>query len=935
MFVALLVDIHKEDLDEVGGKGANLGELYDSGLPVPPGFVITTAGYRHFVETNHLQEQIVALAAKPQTANPAAYEAASTQIRDLFVAGSMPDDLADAICAAYDEMASEFTEDKDTAVAVRSSATAEDLPQASFAGQQETFLNVRGEEALLDAIRQCWASLWTARAIAYRQRMGIDHASVAMGVVIQMMVPSVVSGVLFTANPTTGARDELVVNASFGLGQAIVAGEVTPDTYVLDRDSMKPKKTTLGTKDVMIVAADGQSTTAQTVPEAQRSKPALSEPLLAELASLGLRVEQHFDGAPQDIEWAVANGRPWLLQSRPITNLPPAPLRDVRWQPPRPGTVWMRRQIVEHIPEPLSPLFEELYLEEGLGQSFNEMADFIGDLANMEIDVWDFIDPPFATTVNGYAYTIASFSFSWRLVPTILRMYTVALPRMIRHMVPYWRGQALPNYLSTIERWKAIDLNSTSDEELLQGVRELAAADAIHWFGAAVPLGMARMSDALLDRFLKSVAGRRDGASGPRPTSGPYLRGFPSKALEAQAELEAIARQIRGSDALRQWVVATPAARLLNVLAEHRDGQPVLDDLQRHLDQFGHQIYNLDFAVPTQADDPLPVLLSLKAAVENPARDVRAHQEKLAREREALVERTEQSLNPLQRRLFRLLLNWAQRYAPYREEALFYLGAAWPALRKLALELGRRLTRAGSLEAADDVFFLKSEELMAASTSRAHGHGRPGLAQLAQERRELREARKRLDPPVSVPPNATLQFGPIRMTMFEPQPGQASVGPILNGFAVSPGRVTAAASVIHSPDDFDKMAPDTILVCTTTTPAWTPLFAQAKGLVTDIGGALAHGSIVAREYGIPAVMGTGVATQRIQSGQQLQVDGDAGTVTLVDEADAAAQSQLWLQPPAETRTTSNVQRWALLALAMGMVVGLAVWWKRRRQRLDG
>jgi len=277
-------------------------------------------------------------------------------------------------------------------------------------------------------------------------------------------------------------------------------------------------------------------------------------------------------------------------------------------------------------------------------------------------------------------------------------------------------------------------------------------------------------------------------------------------------------------------------------------------------------------------------------------------------------------------------LNWAQRYAPIREEALFYVGAAWPALRRLALELGKRLTEAGSLNTPDDVFYLRSDELASASAARGEGLNRPELGALAQERRELREARKRLDPPVVVPPDGRMKFGPIDMAMFEPKPRAVSTGPTLDGFAVSPGQVTAPASVIRSPEEFEKMEPDTILVCTTTTPAWTPLFAQAKGLVTDIGGALAHGSIVAREYGIPAVMGTGVASQRIENGQLIRVDGDAGTVTLVDEVDVVEAEKMRDQQLVEKQTAAARQRKAALALAAGIVVVLVVWWRKRRRR---
>jgi pyruvate,water dikinase len=368
-------------------------------------------------------------------------------------------------------------------------------------------------------------------------------------------------------------------------------------------------------------------------------------------------------------------------------------------------------------------------------------------------------------------------------------------------------------------------------------------------------------------------------------------------------------------------VAAAPAARLPAVLAEHAEGAPVLASLERYLETYGHQIYNLDFAAPTQADAPLPVLLNLKSALAHPERSALTQQARLAGERELLVQHTSEVLSPLSRPFFRLFLSWAQRTTPYREEALFYVGAAWPTLRRLALELGRRLVESSALAVPDHVFFLYTAELREASAV-----PRPDLAQRARERHDLREARKRLTPPLVIPPGAQLKFGPFRLALFEPQPPTAATGATLAGFAVSPGQVTAPASVIRSPADFDQMAPDTILVCPTTTPAWTPLFAQARGLVTDIGGTLAHGSIVAREYGIPAVMGTGVATQRIQPGQLILVDGDHGTVTLLDEAGAVPDMS---PTPEEASPAARRRLLALLALAAALVLALLVWRRRR------
>jgi len=865
-------------LERVGGKGRSLAALAIADLPVPVGFLVSTDAYRGFVEANALQGPILEIVANAAPEGTVAVDAASTEIQSLFEGASLPTHTADAIRHAYAALG-----EVDLPVAVRSSATAEDLGELSFAGQQDTYLNVRGEAALLDAVRRCWASLWTARAIDYRTRMDIDGRTLAMGVVVQRMVDAEVSGILFTANPTTGDRSELLINASFGLGEAVVGGHVTPDTYVLDRGILDRtgrddgevglKETLIGTKTRMIIATAEQGTVTRPVPDGRRDESSLSADSLRELASLSLRAERLFDGVPQDIEWAIADGTCWLLQSRPITNLPAPPLR-VTWDPPAEGVKLIRRQVVENMPDPLSPLFADLYLREGLDQGMQQLLAEVG----MPFDIDDFIERPFFRTVNGFAYCLASYRVSWRLlrrIPKILVWYVRALPELMRSLVPHWRDEALPGYLATIDDWMAVDRTVASDEELLAGVRALAIADARYWYSVAMVMGAAKVTDGLLNGFLTSrfVPGNL--------TSGVFLRGFPSKTLEAQRDLEAIARNINRGDSaesLLALVRATPAGELLGKLPGHPGGGALLRDIQQYLDAYGHQIYTLDFVQATQAEDPLPVLLSLKALVNDGSYDISARQAAMEKDRELSKKTTLESLGRLRRWLFKKFLRWAQNYGPYREEALFYIGAAWPTLRHLALELGRRLVEVGTLASPEDVFYLDSAELEAACT----GGAIPEFAQQAEERRALRNARMRLHPPGMVPEKDRWKIGFINLSLWETQKRNAKDSNTLEGFAVSPGKVTGSASVILSPADFAEMQPGTILVCPTTTPAWTPLFTQALGLVTDIGGILAHGSIVAREYGIPAVMGTGNVTQRIVSGQRITVDGDAGTVTIIE-----------------------------------------------------
>ncbi|MBA3585261.1 MAG: phosphoenolpyruvate synthase, partial [Gemmatimonadetes bacterium] len=709
------------------------------------------------------------------------------------------------------------------------------------------------------------------------------------------------------------------INATWGLGEAVVGGQVTPDTLVMDKESGRVLSRETADKEVMTVYTD-DGTGERPVPEARRRQPVLDDEAAAELARYGARIEDHYD-SPQDVEWALADGEFFMVQARPITNLPPPPPEDALWEPPFPGSAWWRRQVVENMPEPLSPLFDELYLREGLELSIDALMAIFG-LTYIRVE--DFIDRPIFATVNGYAYLRADYKLRWSAVPKILRV-TVDEFRMLfgEKTAAYWRELALPSYLTKVERWKAVEPGTAPDEQLLAGVRELALEDAGYWFACAVMIARAKVTDALLGRFLTTAAPRRG------LTSGMFLRGFPSPTVDAETELEVLAGKVRGSEKLRTLVAVTPAADLPEVLQGTPTGRDWLAAFARYLDRYGHQVYNLDFVAPTQADDPLPVLLSLKAIVGQPEGDPRARQRAIVAERDTRVEETARSFDPLRRRLFHLLLGWAQRFGPDREQALFYMGAGWPTLRRLALELGRRLVDGGSLRTAEDVFFLETPEIEAAIAARATGQIKSELARQARERRELREARKRLHPPPVVPPDHKLRFGPFDMSPWETQRRNEPAGAVLRGFAVSPGQVTAPASVIRSPADFLQMEPGTILVCSTTTPAWTPLFSQARGLVTDVGGILAHGSIVAREYGIPAVLGTGIATTRIGSGQTILVDGDAGTVTLLDGTDEADAERSSPQPVA--RSFPSAKTVALSSLAAGAMVVAAAWWRNRRQ----
>ena len=315
--LVLALDDVSATLPRVGGKGASLARMARAGLPVPPGFLITTEAYRAFVETDALQASIVALA-KDATRSS---EDTSKEIRELFGPPSIPPDVLHEIQRAYAELT---PASGDTLpLAVRSTATAEDLPGASFAGQHDSFLNVRGEQALLDAVKRCWSSLWTARALEYRRRQGIEPSTVWMAVVVQQMVAAEASGIMFTANPLSGARDEIAIDAAWGLGEAVVGGLVTPDHIVVNKTTDAIKEIKIGNKAVMTTLTD-TGTVESEVEESKRRAQVLSAAQVTELITLGRAIESLY-GAPQDIEWCLANKKLYIVQARPITALPSAP----------------------------------------------------------------------------------------------------------------------------------------------------------------------------------------------------------------------------------------------------------------------------------------------------------------------------------------------------------------------------------------------------------------------------------------------------------------------------------------------------------------------------------------------------------------------------------------------------------------------------------
>ncbi len=855
-FIRGFEELGRGDVDVAGGKGANLGELTRAGFPVPPGFVVTTGAYREFVTANGIADEV----------------AASDDPLGLFAEGKIPDAMAAELLAAHAALGAD-------AVAVRSSATAEDLAEASFAGQQDTFLHVVGVDALLVAVRDCWASLWTDRAVVYRARQGIDPATVALAVVVQRMVDADAAGVLFTANPTNGRRDESVVSAAWGLGESVVSGSVTTDDVVVDRAGRVRSRATADKAVMTVTLVSG--TEERPVPASRRTAAVLDDAAAVELAALGTRIEAHF-GAPQDIEWARAGSEFWIVQSRPITALPePEAEPPTDWTVPDPTAMYVRASIVEQLPDPLTPLFADL-IDGAVTRSVQKlMAEFISEGVIRDGDIG-------LPTINGYAYYCYTRAGMIRITLRSPAAFKVLTTTGEHSGLLRWKERSHPLYVGIVDAWKDRPLDGLTDAELLAGVVELLDAGAEYYTAVQAIIPLAASSEVAFTQFYERLV-RRAGD----PPAATFLLGFDSMPILAEKSLYDLAT----------WVRTRP--ELTAALLDGADAAAWPEWEQRfraHLDRFGHTIYNLDFANAVPADDPAPLLDTLRFYLRGGGADPYERQRRSVQRREDATAEVLGRLDPLRRNGFLRLLRWAQGVAPVREDALGDIGLAWPQLRRMLRELGSRLATAGVIAAPDEVFWLRRDEILNHTAGDLEG------------RRMLWRGQRRVTPPQLLPKGSVWRV----LESFLPAETQEQTGSVLKGTGASAGQVTATARVLAGPEDFGRMQPGDVLVASITTPAWTTLFAMASAVVTDIGGPLSHSSIVAREYGIPAVLGTAVATRRITDGERIHVDGDAGTVTLL-ESEAV---------DVEPMSPSQRGRWVAAAAA-----GLGVaWWVRRRLR---
>nr|HET6903959.1 PEP-utilizing enzyme [Ktedonobacteraceae bacterium] len=592
----------------------------------------------------------------------------------------------------------------------------------------------------------------------------------------------------------------------------------------------------------------------------------------AQLAHIGVRIEELY-GLPMDIEWTLYHNQFFIVQARPITALSQTAglqvTRPAEWKLPKPKGKYIRASVIELLPDPLSPLFATLglpawnramhrfALAEGMG-------NFVGDMLTM---------------INGYAY----YDLRYRTVfakPTVL---VAVVPRMMYTARPRWEQKARPTYKAVVERWQAVKLSGVSAAELLVGTREILNTAASYYLTIQSGiLPAAYITETIFTMVYEKLLKR-----GADPSALTFLLGYDSTPIQAEKSLYDLAQWVRAQDDLSTMLQNMSGARFASAYqSAHVDG---IDEIlwsafcQRfmaHLAQFGHAIYDLDFSKPVPADDPVALLEMLKFFLSGNAPDPYARQATSKKAREQAMQTMLNRLRGPSRWLFRRLVGLAQRFAPLREDGLADVGLGWPVLRRMVREIGQRLVTHHAITIPDDVFWLTQDELLEAVIALDSGQSLANYHTLVSERRTTWEGERMLTPPIALPLKGGTRFSGMNFSSILPARTGQPAGDVLKGIAASPGYVTGIARVIHGADEFAQMRQGDILVARITTPAWTPLFALAAGVVTDVGGPLSHSSIVAREYRIPAVLGTGVATERLHTGQSVTVDGGAGTVTL-------------------------------------------------------
>jgi pyruvate,water dikinase len=855
-----------EEIDEtqvavVGGKGAHLGELSRiEGIRVPPGFCVTTDAFRRILAAARSIDDHLDRLSRLNPDDREAIRVLSAGIRQILEEIAIPDDVTAAITPALARLG------EHAAYAVRSSATAEDLPTASFAGQQDTYLNVVGSAAVLEHISRCWASLFTERAVTYRLRNGFDHGTVRMAVVVQQMVSPHAAGILFTADPVTSNRKVSSVEAGFGLGEALVSGMVNADTYTV-RDGEVVAKA-VGKKHIAIHALPAGGTEEQAIDPTQQEQPALRDAQVVELVQLGRRIEAHF-GRPQDIEWCLVGDGFQIVQSRPITTLFPIPDAG-----DRENHVYVSVGHQQMMTDPMKPLGISVWqltalprMYEAGGRLFVDVTrrlaspttrvgllevmgtgdPLVGDALQTILERDDFIPSlPDAGPGAGPPRDAPAPIETDPAIVTELVERSQASNAALEHEIRSKSGSALLDFILTdIQELKRILFDPRSHQVFM------GAMDASGWLNDKLQkwLGEKNAADALTLSVPHNVTSEMGLAL---LDVADVIRPYP--------EVVAFLQDVEDED-------------FLDELADLAGGPEAREAIEAFLDTYGMRcVGEIDITRPRWSERPSTLLPVILGNIKNfepgdgERRFEQGRQEAWEKEQELLGRLRALPEGERKAEETKRMIDRVRTFIGYREYPKYFIVSRQFSYKQALLEEAERLVQARVLREKEDIFYLTFQELQ--DVVRAdHVDDR-----LIAQRKDAFRSYQTLTPPRVLTSDGEVIAGTYRRD-------DVPVGALV-GLPVSGGTIEGRARVILdiAAAEFE---PGDILVTTYTDPSWTPVFVSITGLVTEVGGLMTHGAVIAREYGLPAVVGVEHATRLIRDGQRIRVHGADGYVEIL------------------------------------------------------
>ncbi|MGS2748199.1 phosphoenolpyruvate synthase [Bacillus zanthoxyli] len=864
-FVLDFQEIEKTQLFLVGGKGLNLGELSNiQGIQVPEGFCVTIVGYEKAIEQIEVFHTLLNQLAILKIEDRDQISEISKKIREAIMTVEIPVDVVESVAHYLSRFGNEH------AYAVRSSATAEDLPYASFAGQQDTYLNIIGKEAVLQHVRKCWASLFTDRAVIYRMQNGFDHNQVSIGVVVQKMVFPVASGILFTADPITSNRKVLSIDASFGLGEALVSGLVSADNYKVKEDKIVEK--VIATKKLAIYGRKEGGTETKKIAPNQQKVQTLIEQQILQLARIGRQIEAYF-GCPQDIEWCLVDDTFYIVQSRPITTLYPIPEAN-----DQENHVYVSVGHQQMMTDPLKPLGMSLFQLTSFGPRFQaggrlfvDVAQRLASPASREI-LLNTIGESEPLIKDALMTVIERDNFI-KLLPdeeekSLGKSMPPASSQPQIENDPAIVTDLIKNSQASIEELKqSIQTKSGSDvlDFILEDIQQLKKILFHPQSMAVIMAGMNALS--WINEKMEQWLGEKNAAD---TLSQSVQNNITS---EMGLALLDVADVIRPYPEVIAYLQHIEDDSFLDELVQFKDGEKVRDAIGAFLNKYGMRCSGeIDITKTRWSEKPTTII----PMILNNIRDFEAGASKRKFEEglQEALKREEELLDKLQyladgkqkveetKRMISIIRN----FAGYREYPKYGMINRYFIYKQALLKEAEQLVRNNVITEIEDIYYLTFEELHEVVRTNKLDY------KVIHKRKNEYKLYEKLTPPRVITSDGEIIIGKYKR---ENLPTEAIVG-----LPVSSGVVEGRARVILNMEDASLEDGD-ILVTAFTDPGWTPLFVSIKGLVTEVGGLMTHGAVIAREYGLPAVVGVENATKRIKDGQRIRVHGTEGYIEIV------------------------------------------------------